>query len=67
MSDTHYRVTIAGNIGPIFKSVFTDLVAEEIPRHHVFLVLAEDPDLLPLLNRLEQCGIEVDRVTAWYS
>jgi hypothetical protein len=63
----YYVLTIAGQIGRISRHVFTDLLIEEVPRHHVLRIPAEQTDLISLLAQLDKRGIEVDRVSGWYS
>jgi hypothetical protein len=62
-----YRVIVTGRLGPILTNAFADLDAQEIPRHHVLLIPAgDDGGLWSLWKQLDTCGIEVDRVSAWY-
>jgi hypothetical protein len=63
----YYVLTIAGQIGPLSRHVLSDLLVEHVPRHHVLLIPAVQTELISLLDQLDERGIEVDRVTGWYS
>jgi hypothetical protein len=57
------RIYVRGRLGPTMRSAFGELLAEEVPRHHVLRLPGTDlDDLMALMLRLAEHGIEVDRV-----
>lgn len=67
MTANRYQITVSGLIGPTLTSAIPGFTTDTVTRHHVLLVPANAEDhLLPVLTRLDECGIEVDQVIARY-
>ena len=63
MDGLSVEITITGRIGAVLQAALCDLEVDVVPRHSVVTTGSVDvPELVRLLQAMEQHGVELERI-----